>query len=156
MAFKSVPDGQHSITAYLGVADASEAIDFYVRAFCAEQVFRLDTPQGKVGHAELRIGDSALMIADACGQSTFGNNKAGGSIALHLYVDNVDARFARAIQAGAEMVNAVQDQFYGDRSGTLRDPYGIVWFMASHKEDLTPEEIQQRAAQMFSGIGAHK
>lgn len=152
MTAKPIPKRQHSIAAYLSVSDASEAIDFYVRAFCAEQIFRLDTPQGKVGHAELRIGDSALMIADHCGDAQFGNSP-GGSIALHLYVDNVDARFARVIQAGGKVVNAVQEQFYGDRSGTLRDPYGIVWFVATHKEDLTAEQIQQRAAQMFGGIG---
>lgn len=153
MKVRSVPEGQHSITAYLGLSDASEAIDFYVRAFCAEQVFRLDTPQGKVGHAELRIGDSALMIADACADGPFDEGKRG-SIALHLYVDNVDARFARAIQAGARVVSAVQDQFYGDRSGTLEDPYGVVWFVATHKEDLTAEEVQRRAGQLYSAIGA--
>lgn len=153
MKVRSIPEGQHSITAYLSLPDASEAIDFYVRAFCAEQVFRLDTPQGTIAHAELRIGDSALMIAEPYGQETFGNS-AGSSIALHLYVENVDARFARVIQAGGKVVSAVQDQFYGDRSGTLRDPYGIVWFIATHKEDLTAEEVQRRAGRLFSAIGA--
>lgn len=154
MAFKSVPDGQHSITAYLVFADASEAIDFYVRAFCAEQTFRVDTPQGKVGHAELRIGDSVLMVADAFAGVPSGT--ADGAIALHLYVDNVDARFARALQAGARQISAPKDHFYGDRSGTLRDPYGILWYIATHKEDLTPEQIERRAVEEFGGICAHR
>lgn len=150
MTVRPIPDGQHSITAYLGVDNASEAIEFYQRAFGAEQVFRLDTPHGKVAHAELRIGDSALMLADPCAESPFGNS-VGSSIALHLYVEDVDARFEQAVKAGAAVVNAVQDQFYGDRSGALRDPFGIVWFVATHKEDLSPEQIRERAAQMFAG-----
>lgn len=150
MSVKPIPDGQHSVTAYLAVNNASQAIDFYQRAFGAEQAFRLDTPQGKVGHAELRIGDSAVMLADPCAESPFGNS-VGSSIALHLYVEDVDARFDQAVQAGAVVVNAVQDQFYGDRSGMLRDPFGIVWFVATHKEDLSPEEIRARAAKMFAG-----
>lgn len=153
MKERSVPKGRHAITAYLSVPNASEAIDFYVRAFCAEQVFRLDTPQGRVAHAELHIGDSALMIADSPTQEASGSS-AGGAISLHLYVDNVDARFKRVFKAGAVVISAVQDQFYGDRSGTLRDPYGIVWFLATHKEDLTAKEVQRRAGHLYSAIGA--
>jgi len=150
MSVKPIPEGQHSITAYMGIANASAAIDFYIRAFGAEELFRLDGPGGRVGHAELRIGDSRLMLADPCDQAPFGNG-AGSAIAMHLYVEDVDARFAQAIEAGGEVVNAVQDQFYGDRSGSLRDPFGILWFVATHKEDLSPEEIRGRAAQMFAG-----
>jgi PhnB protein len=153
MTVKSLPKRPHGITAYLACDNASEAIDFYVRAFCAEQTFSVFTAQGKVGHAELRIGDSSLMVADRLPGSPMGAE--AGAIALHLYVDNVDARFARVIQAGAVQISAPTDHFYGDRSGVLRDPYGIVWFMATHKEDLTAEQISQRVDQEFGGIGAH-
>lgn len=153
MSVKPIPEGQHRITAYMGITNASAAIDFYIRAFGAEELFRLDGPGGRVGHAELRIGDSRLMLADPCDQAPFGNS-AGSAIAMHLYVEDVDAQFAQAIEAGGEVVNAVQDQFYGDRSGSLRDPFGILWFVATHKEDLSPEEIRRRAAQMFAGGGA--
>lgn len=150
MSVKPIPEGQHSVTPYLGVVNASAAIEFYKHAFDAEELFRLEGPEGRVGHAELRIGDCRLMLADPCDQLSFGHSQ-GSAIALHLYVEDVDAQFAQAIAAGGEVVNAVQDQFYGDRSGSLRDPFGVVWFVATHKEDLTPEEIRARAARMFAG-----
>jgi PhnB protein len=149
MTVKAIPEGQPRITAYLGLQDANAAIKFYTEVFGAHQMFRLDTPDDKVGHAELRIGESALMLADTCDQSPFGKSQ-DGLIALHLYVENVDACFKRAINKGAIQISAIKDQFYGDRTGTLRDPYGVIWFVATHKEDLTPDEIRERAAKVFN------
>ncbi|MFS2160392.1 VOC family protein [Pseudomonas sp. Pseusp122] len=149
MTVKPTLEGRPRITAYLGLKNASEAIKFYTEVFGANQKFRLDTPEGKVGHAELRIEDSALMLADICSESPFGKSQ-DGLIALHLYVDDVDACFKLAIKRGARQINAVKDQFYGDRSGTLRDPFGVIWFVATHKEDLTPDDIRERAAKIFN------
>ncbi|MCW2271638.1 hypothetical protein D3C77_05540 [compost metagenome] len=154
MAVKPIPEGQHSITPYLGIKDAAKAIDFYKAAFGAVEMFRLDGPDGRVGHAELKIGDSSIMLADPCDQAgglTSSQSLGGAAIGLHLYVEDVDARYAQAIKAGATQVSAVQDQFYGDRSGTLKDPFGNLWFVSTHKEDLTVEEIRARAAKLFAG-----
>ncbi|MDD2058119.1 VOC family protein [Pseudomonas sp. GD03860] len=154
MAVKPIPEGQHSITPYLGIKDAAKAIDFYKAAFGAVEMFRLDGPDGRVGHAELKIGDSSIMLADPCDQAgglTSSQSLGGAAIGLHLYVEDVDARYAQAIKAGATQVSAVQDQFYGDRSGTLKDPFGNLWFVSTHKEDLSVEEIRARAAKLFGG-----
>ncbi|CAK9889072.1 MULTISPECIES: VOC family protein [Pseudomonas] len=154
MAVKPIPEGQHSITPYLGIKDAAKAIDFYKKAFGAVEMFRLDGPDGRVGHAELKIGDSSIMLADPCDQAgglTSSQSLGGAAIGLHLYVEDVDARYAQAIEAGATQVSAVQDQFYGDRSGTLKDPFGNLWFVSTHKEDLSVEEIRARAAKLFGG-----
>ncbi|NBA96710.1 VOC family protein [Pseudomonas sp. R5(2019)] len=154
MTVKPIPEGQHSITAYLGVTSAGDAIEFYKKAFNATEMFRLDMPDGRVGHAELRIGDSSLMLGDPCDQGPLHSSQSQQpSIGLHLYVADVDAQFAQALKAGATQVSEVKDQFYGDRSGTLKDPFGNLWFVATHKEDLSPEQIRQRAAEMF-GAGA--
>lgn len=152
MASHPIPDGHHGITAYLSIRDAHNAIEFYRRAFGAEEMFRLETPDGKIGHAELSFGDSSLMLAEPCDQAALGSSQAQEkpAIGLHLYVEDVDAQFERALQAGATTVMPVQDQFYGDRSGTLKDPYGNLWFIATHIEDLTVEEIRARAAKIFS------
>ncbi|MDN7144223.1 VOC family protein [Pseudomonas sp. JQ170] len=154
MAVKPIPEGQHSITPYLGIKDAAKAIDFYKAAFGAVEMFRLDAPDGRVGHAELKIGDSSIMLADPCDQAgglTSSQSLGGAAIGLHLYVEDVDARYAQALKAGATQVSAVQDQFYGDRSGTLKDPFGNLWFISTHKEDLSVEEIRARAAKLFGG-----
>lgn len=156
MTVKPVPDGYHSVTAYLSIQGAAEAIEFYKRALNATELFRLVAPNGEIGHAEIRIGDSSIMLADPCEGSPFRSPEAlgGASVGLHVYVEDVDALFAQAVTAGAKVVKPVQDQFYGDRTGTLKDPFGHVWFLATHKEDLTPEEINKRAEARFKQGGA--
>jgi PhnB protein len=146
MPAKPIPDGYHSVTAYLIVHDAAGAIDFYKQAFGAVELMRLADPGGKVGHAEIKIGDSPIMLADEFPQMGFrGPQALGGSpVGIALYVEDVDAGFDRAIRAGAKVLRPVQDQFYGDRSGTLVDPFGHVWTIATHKEDLSAEEIHRR------------
>ncbi|WP_323113570.1 VOC family protein [Pseudomonas guariconensis] len=154
MAVKPIPEGQHSITPYLAINDAAKAIEFYKKAFGAVEMFRLDAPGGRVGHAELKIGDSSVMLGDPCdmeGGLTSSQKLAGAAVGLHLYVEDCDKVYAQALAAGATQVYEVKDQFYGDRSGTLKDPFGNMWFVSTHKEDLTPEEIRDRAAKMFGG-----
>lgn len=154
MAAKPIPEGQHSITPYLAISDAAKAIEFYAKAFGAVEMFRLDAPGGRVGHAELKIGDSSLMLGDPCdmeGGLTASQKLAGAAVGLHLYVDDCDKVYAQALACGATQLREVTDQFYGDRSGTLKDPFGNIWFVSTHKEDLSPEEIRDRAAKMFSG-----
>lgn len=153
MAVQPVPEAYRSVTPYLCVDGAAAAIDFYKRAFAAEELFRLAMPDGRVGHAELRIGDTPVMLADACeeGPSRSPRTLGGTSVGLHLYVEDVDAVFQRTVEAGARVIRPLQDQFYGDRTGTVEDPYGHVWFLASHREDLLPAEIEKRAAALMSG-----
>jgi PhnB protein len=143
---KPIPDGYHSVTPYLIVKGAAAAIDFYKLAFGATELMRLPGPDGKVGHAEIRIGDSPVMLADehpevgAVSPQTLG----GSPVHMLIYVEDVDARFAQAIAAGAKELRPVKDQFYGDRSGTLKDPFGHMWTIATHTEDVTHEEMQKR------------
>ncbi len=149
---KAIPDGYHTITPYLTVKNAGEAIGFYKRAFGAEETMRMDTPDGKVGHAEIRIGDSAIMMSDEapemnCLSPTTLN---GTTAALFLYVEDVDASFKRAIDAGAKVLMPVTDMFWGDRFGQVADPFGHRWSLATHKEDLTPDRIRERAEKAFS------
>ena len=145
---KPVPEGYHSITPYLCVNGAAEAIEFYKRAFGATEIMRMPAPGGKVGHAELKFGDSRVMIADEFPEMEFKSPRAfGGSpVHIHLYIDGVDAVVAQAVAAGAKIVRAVADQFYGDRLGTVSDPWGHVWHVSTHIEDLTEEEMKKRAA----------
>jgi PhnB protein len=150
MSVKPIPEGYHSITPYLGIQKAAEAIEFYKKAFGAIEVMRLAVPDGGVGHAELRIGDCPIMLGTPCDQGPLSNPDNSPSVGLHLYVTDVDKSFKQAIDAGATSVSEVKDQFYGDRSGTLKDPYGHLWFLATRKEDLTQEQIEQRAKEMFS------
>lgn len=151
MTVKVIPDGYHSVTPYLSIKGAADAIEFYKRAFNATERMRLDMPGGEIGHAEIEIGNSAIMLADPCEEGQFLNPQSlgGSSVGLHVYVEDVDALFAQAVAAGAEATEAVKDQFYGDRTGTLKDPFGHVWFLATHKEDLSEEEMKQRATAMF-------
>ena len=149
MSVKPIPEGYHSITPYLGIKKAAEAIEFYKKAFGATEVMRLSMPDGGIGHAELRIGDCPIMLGTPCDQGPLSNPDLSPSVGLHLYVTDVDASYKQAIAAGGIAVSEVKDQFYGDRSGTLKDPYGHLWFLATRKEDLTQEQIEQRAKEMF-------
>jgi PhnB protein len=150
MPVKAIPDGYHSITPYLIVRDGAAALDFYARAFAAKERMRMPRPDGKVAHAEIEIGDSCLMLADehpemgAVGPAPDG----GWSTGLNLYVEDCDAVFERAIAGGAKVVRPLADQFYGDRSGTIEDPFGHKWTISTHKEDLTPDQIAERMAAM--------
>jgi PhnB protein len=151
MSVKPIPEGFHTATPYLAIKGAAAAIDFYKRAFGATERLRMNTPDGGVGHAEIVIGDSGIMLADECPESGFQSpaTLGGSSFGLHLYVEDVDARFEQAVAAGATVLRPVQDQFYGDRLGALKDPYGHVWFVSTHKEDLAEEQIAERARAMF-------
>jgi PhnB protein len=155
MSVKPIPEGFHTATPYLAIKGASEAIEFYKKAFGATERFRLSMPDGVVGHAEIQIGDSCIMLADECDESGFQSpaTLGGSSFGLHLYVEDVDARFAQAIAAGATLVSPVKDQFYGDRLGSLKDPFGHVWFLSTHIEDLDEAEIAERAHKMFEQEG---
>ena len=153
MAVSPIPSGYHSVTPYLVLDGAAKAIEFYKQAFDAEELFRMPMPDGKVAHAEIKIGDSPIMLADEGDQSCDLGQKSPAtlgatSVSVMLYVPAVDALFKQAIAAGATELRAVKDQFYGDRSGTLRDPYGHVWTLATHVEEVAPEEIERRLAAM--------
>ena len=147
-AVKPIPEGYHSVTPYLIVKDGTRAIEFYERAFGARLLFRMMRPDGRVGHAELEIGDSRLMLADEHREiGALSPQSIGGSpVTIHLYVEDVDATAARAVEAGAQLTRPVADQFYGDRNGGLTDPFGHVWFVATHKEDVPADELERRAA----------
>ena len=150
MSVKAKPDGYHTVTPYLIIQGASKAIEFYKQAFGATELMRLDAPGGTIGHAEIKIGDSIIMLADEHPEMGFrGPQALGGTpICLMLYVEDSDAMFAQAIAAGGTVQKPIQDQFYGDRSGQLADPFGHVWTIATHKEDLTPAEINARLTGM--------
>jgi len=152
MAAKPIPDGYHSVTPYLVVKNAAEALAFYCKAFGAEEIMRFDAPDGKIGHAEIRIGDSVVMLADEHPEmGCMAPAKPGAAaVSLMVYVEDVDARFAQAVKAGAKAQRPVQDQFYGDRSGTLEDPFGHVWTLSTHKEDLSMDEIKRRVESMMA------
>jgi len=143
---KPVPQGYHSVTPYLIVHAADEAIRFYIKAFGATEKFRMDGPDHRVAHAEIQIGDSRIMLADEAPAVKALSAKTIGAtpVSLMLYVEDVDATFKAALKAGAIETRMVEDMFYGDRTGTVTDPYGHVWHLATHKEDVTPEEMQQR------------
>ncbi|MEO8227817.1 MAG: VOC family protein [Gemmatimonadota bacterium] len=147
-----VPYGPR-LTPYLTVRNGAAALDFYARAFGAVEVSRLVDPAGRIGHAELRIGEARVMLSDEYPEmNVVGPETLGGtSVALHLYTEDVDALAARAIAAGATVLHPVADQFYGDRGGKLRDPFGHTWWIASHIEDVAPDEMARRAAALFAG-----
>jgi PhnB protein len=151
MAAKPIPDGYHTATPYLIVQNATAAIAFYKRAFGATELMRLTDPGGKVGHAEIKIGDSPIMLADEMPDMGFRSPQSlgGPGVSLLLYVEDVDTRFRQATGAGAKVLRPVEDQFYGDRAGTLEDPFGHVWTLATHVEDVSPEEISRRAEALF-------
>ncbi|HTX35611.1 MAG TPA: VOC family protein [Bryobacteraceae bacterium] len=141
-----IPQGYHTVTPYLVVNDAAKAIEFYKRAFDAKEKFRMEGPPGKIGHAELQIGDSILMVADEMPQmDAKAPQSLGGTTAgIFLYVKDVDAVFNKAVGAGAKATMPVADMFWGDRYGKLMDPFGHSWSMATHIEDVAPEEMQKR------------
>ena len=156
MAVKPIPEGYHSVTPYLIIEGAGEAIEFYKQAFGAEELFRFPTPDGKVGHAEIKIGNSPIMLADAYPAMGYNSPKSlGGSpVSLMIYVENVDTVFNQAVQAGATVKEALVDKFYGDRSGSLIDPFGHVWHVSTHKEDVSMEEMEKRAKAAGAGSSA--
>lgn len=151
MAVKPIPAGYHTVTPYLIIDGAAKAIDFYKRAFNAEELFRLPGPDGKIAHAEVKIGDSQVMLGDEMEGYRGPLGLGGTAVSLMLYVPDVDRIFAQAIAAGGKERRPVADQFYGDRTGTLVDPFGHVWSVATHVEDVSPEEIDRRFAKMMQG-----
>lgn len=148
---KPVPDGYHAVTPYLFIKGAARAIEFYQQTFGATERLRLEMPGGSIGHAELTLGDSTIMLADeAPSMQALSPQSVGGTpVMIHLYVEDVDAVFNRAVAGGARVLQPVEDKFYGDRSASILDPFGHQWGIATRKENLTPEEIAKRAAAMF-------
>jgi PhnB protein len=153
MSTKPIPEGYHSVTPYLIINGAADAIEFYKTAFGATELFRFPAPGGKIGHAEIKIGDSPVMLADEFAEMGHKGPKAlgGTPVSLMIYVEDVDSVFNRAVDAGATVKEAVSDKFYGDRMGTLFDPFGHVWHVATHKEDVSFEEMQTRAKAASAG-----
>jgi PhnB protein len=152
---KPIPEGYHTLTPSLAVDNAAEAIEFYKRAFGAKERMRMSTPMGTIGHAELEIGDSVLMLADPIPQSTVKPPKelGGTSVGIFLYVEDVDEVVQQVIDAGGSVTMPVEDQFWGDRFGVVADPYGHQWQIATHVEDLSPEEIMERGKQAMAAMG---
>jgi PhnB protein len=148
---KHVPEGYHSITPYLYIRDAARAIEFYQQVFGAKELFRMDAPGGKIGHAEIIIGNSHIMLADECTEADAQSPQTiGGSpVGLLLYIEDVDAVAESAVAAGAKLLEPLEDKFYGDRMGKFEDPFGHIWAIATHMEDVSPEELQKRAAAMY-------
>ncbi len=150
---KPIPEGYHSVTPYLIIKGAAEAIEYYKKSFGATELFRMPAPDGKIGHAEIKIGDSPIMLSDEhpdlghVGPQTLGGTPVG----IMIYVDDVDTMFKKAISGGGQEIKPLQDQFYGDRSGTLKDPFGHLWTVATHVEDVAPEEMEKRMAATHGG-----
>lgn len=151
MAVKPIPDGYHSVTPYLIIRNASKAIDYYKKAFGAEELFRMPSPDGTIGHAEIRIGNSMIMLADEMPEMGHKSpSSLGGTpVSLVIYVNDVDKTYKQAISAGGKEDRPLTNQFYGDRSGTLTDPFGHVWTIGTHIEDVTPEEMDRRMKEMM-------
>jgi PhnB protein len=152
---KPIPEGYHSITPYLSIKGASDAIAFYKKAFGAEELVRMPMPDGSVAHAELQIGDSRLMLADEnmMGDAISKSPRALGStsVGICLYVADVDALYKRAVEAGVKTKRPLANQFYGDRTATVEDPYGHIWTLMTHVEDVSPEEMKRRMAALPQG-----
>jgi PhnB protein len=146
MAVQPIPEGYKTVSPYLAVDDAEKAIEYYKKAFGAEETVRMNGPDGRIGHAELKIGDSHLMLSDPFPQSsTKPPTELGGtSVSIFMYVEDVDAVVQKAVDQGATVTMEVEDQFWGDRFGSITDPFGHNWSIATHIEDLTPEEIEER------------
>lgn len=152
---KPIPAGFRSVTPYLTLNDAARALDFYKRAFGAQEVMRMDAPGGKIGHAEIKIGDSMIMLADEMpGTGSRSPQALGGTTAgILLYVENADAVFNQAVSAGAQVEAPIGDMFWGDRYGRLRDPFGHSWSVATHKEDVAPAERSKRMQEAIAKMG---
>ena len=150
---KAIPEGYHNVTPYLIVDGAAAAIEFYKRAFGAVEVMRMPAPGGRIGHAEIKIGDSHVMLADENAEMNARSPKTvGGSpLSLLVYVENADETVERAVAAGARLDRPVEDKFYGDRMGAIEDPFGHQWYVGTHIEDVTPEEMKKRMAAMGQG-----
>ena len=149
---KPIPEGFHTMTPYLCIKDAAKAIDFYKRAFGAQEIMRMTAPGGKIGHAELKIGDSILMISD---EFDFGAVRSpqtlgGTASSVFMYVDDVDKVYNQAVSAGAKSTAPLKDEFWGDRFGSVTDPFGHVWSLATHKEDVAPEEMKRRSVEAMA------
>lgn len=151
-ATQAVPKGYHTVTPSIFVAGAAKAIEFYKKAFRAEEVMRFPGPDGKIMHAEIRIGDSTIMLGDEMPEQGGKSPKTigGTPVSFFVYRDNVDAEWKRAVDAGAKPIQPLADQFWGDRTGCLEDPFGHHWWLAQHIQDLTPEELQKGAEAMFA------
>jgi PhnB protein len=156
MAVKPVPDGYHTVTPYLAVDDAAEAISYYKKAFGAKERVNMPSPDGTIAHAELEIGDSLVMLSDPFPQSTVRPPKelGGASASVFMYVEDVDEVVRQAVDAGATVTMEVADQFWGDRFGSVSDPFGHTWSIATHVEDLTPEEIAERGKAAMAAMGS--
>jgi PhnB protein len=155
MAVKPIPEGYHSVTPYLIVRGGAEAIDYYKKAFGATELFRMAAPGGKIGHAEIKIGDSPIMLSDEHPDLGFKSPQSlgGTPVSIMVYVEDVDTIFKQAVDAGGTVKEAVQDKFYGDRMGSVVDPFGHVWHVGTHKEDVPMEEMERRA-KAAHGAGA--
>jgi PhnB protein len=151
MAVKPIPEGYHTVTPYLVIKGAAAALEYYKKAFGARETVRMDGPGGTIGHAEMKIGDSNIMLADESPDMGHrGPKSVGGTpVSIVLYVEDVDAVFKRAVDAGGKSVRPVEDQFYGDRMGTLEDPFGHVWSIGTHIEDVAPDEMDRRMQEMM-------
>lgn len=153
---KPIPDGYHTLTPYISVKGAREALAFYKKAFGAQELFHMDMPDGRIGHAEMQIGESRFMLADemperadAVSQSPV--SLGGTTCGFMVYVPDVDAAFARAVEAGAAVKRPLTDQFYGDRTGTIADPFGHIWTLGTHVEDVSSAEMKRRMEQLDAG-----
>jgi PhnB protein len=157
MSVQPIPQGFHSITPFLVVNDAAKAIDFYRRAFGAKEIMRNTGPDGKITHAEIRIGDSPLMLSDEMPQAGIRTPRSlgGSTVNIFLYVDNADTVFKQAESAGAKVEMPLENMFWGDRYGKLTDPFGHSWSVATHKEDVSPEEMKKRAQQAMTQRAKH-
>jgi PhnB protein len=147
----AIPKGYHSITPYLVVSNGANAIKFYIKAFGAKEMMRMEQPGGKIGHAELKIGDAKIMLADVCPEmnSRSPESLGGSPVSIHLYIKDVDGVVKRAVAAGAKLLMPIENRFYGDRSGALEDPFGHKWHVSTHVENVSPAQVKKRAAEFF-------
>ncbi len=155
MAVQPIPEGYHSVIPALAIDGAADAIEFYKRAFGATERYRMPGPEGRIAHAELQIGDSVVMLSDPFPQSSVKSPTAlgGTTVGIFVYVEDVDAVFRQAVDAGATVTMELENQFWGDRYGSLTDPYGHHWSLATHVEDVPPDEMEERAKQAMAAMG---